>query len=397
MTDSTKPKANASKPSKAVTKKKVSSAASQNKASSAPEAPAQPAPMPASQNVGGGNGVAKGLSAVAIILSLGALAGTGYTWYYNNVSQIAKQTDVAVKITEVSGDVSRLDDAIARLQSAQSAAITEPQLMSQVVQLNSAIDLQLRDIKQTQATLGAAVAKINETLQSGANGYVIDEVAQLLTLANNNVVFSGNVALAIKALSLADAQLKAAADPRFDVVRQAINQEIGLLRNAEKTDIERMTGELNALASRVPSLKLENDRPTLEPLVLEPELDAEQKKTVTGVLRQIWADVVNRFDIQRIDQPPKPLLAPEQRYFLDQNLQLQLAKAELAALQGRQAVYTQSMDSALAWLSEYFDPNDADVIEVMAQMSALKAQAIRVDLPPVTRSYELLQSIKGGQ
>ncbi|RBP53438.1 uroporphyrinogen-III C-methyltransferase [Arenicella xantha] len=403
MTDSSKQQSNKSKAAtKAATvdASKKSDSAEASKATNTSESPQAATPQSAPQAtpvVVKGAGAAKGLSVVAILLSLGALAGSGYTWYDNNVVRVQKNSDLAVSVTEIGGDVTRLGDAIVRLQTAQSNAVTEPQLMSQILQLNSSVDLQLRDLKQTQTVLSESVAKVNETMQKGVNSYVIDEVAQLLTLANNNVVFSGDVTSAIKALSLADAQLKSLADPRFAIVRQKINEEIGLLRNAEQIDIERMTGELSALAARVPNLKLENDRPTLEPVVLEPEIDAAQQKTVRGVLRQVWADVVNRFDIQRIDQPPKPLLAPEHRYFLNQNLQLQLAKAELAALQGRSTVYQQSLESALTWMTEYFDLNDSDVKQVMEQLTALRAQPIKVDLPPVTQSFELLQSIKGGQ
>jgi len=101
--------------------------------------------------------------------------------------------------------------------------------------------------------------------------------------------------------------------------------------------------------------------------------------------------------IQRVDQPPKPLLAPTQRYFLDQNIQLSLSKAELALLQNKSAVYSQSLTTAEQWLNDYFDLKNQDVQSVLQQLSALKAEPVGVELPAIADSYDTLQSIKGGQ
>ena len=344
-----------------------------------------------------GGGLATGLSVVAILVSLGALGGSAYTWYENNVQRAERNAQLVVGVAEIQGEVKRITDSVARVQAQQSSVVTEPMLTAKMLQESTRVDNELRELTQGQSALTESVTQINASLQQGVNSYIIDEVGQLLKLANNNVLFAGDIDSAIKALTLADSQLKQLADPRFAVVRQKINQEIGLLKNAEQVDVEQITGELQAMATRIPALKLENERPSLEQVVVEPELTDEEKTTFLGGLREFWADLVNRFDIQRIDQPPKPLLAPEQRYFLNQNLQLQLAKAELAALQGRNVVYQESLHSAEQWLTEYFDLKTPEVQEVLTQLTAMQAQKVRVDLPPVTESYALLQSIKGGQ
>ncbi|GHA10003.1 heme biosynthesis operon protein HemX [Arenicella chitinivorans] len=357
--------------------------------SSAPAAPVQPAKS--------GGGLATGLSVIAILVSLGALGGSAYTWYENNVQRAERNAQLVVGVAEIQGEVKRITDSVARVQAQQSSVVTEPMLTAKMLQESTRVDNALRELDQGQSALTEAMTQINASLQQGVNSYIIDEVGQLLKLANNNVLFAGDIDSAVKALTLADSQLKQLADPRFSVVRQKINQEIGLLNNAEQVDVEQITGELQAMAARIPALKLENERPSLAPVVIEPELTEEEKTTFLGGLREFWADLVNRFDIQRIDQPPKPLLAPEQRYFLNQNLQLQLAKAELAALQGRNTVYQASLQSAEQWLTEYFDMKTPEVQEVLTQLRSMQAQKVRVDLPPVTESYTLLQTIKGGQ
>ncbi len=363
------------------------------------ESPSVQTASPVGQSSVGSNKASggKGLSVFAILLSLLALAGAGYTWYENNFKRFQQDSKLAVGVAEIGGQVTRLGDSISRLQTQQSDGVTQAQLTTKILETNSAIDLRIRDLNESQESLLGAVEKINNQMHTGVNSFVIDEVSQLLKLANNSALFSGDVESAINALSLADVQLKEMADPRFSIVRRKINEEIGVLSAIERVDVESLTAQLQALAARVPSLKLENERPDLvEDITLDAELPEGDVSFYEGI-KEVFVDIFNYADIQRIEQAPKPLLAPEQRYFLDQNLQLQLAKAELGALQKRPQVYTQSIDAASQWINEYFDLNDDSVKDVLSQLNTLKAQSIQVELPPVSGSYDLLQSIKGGQ
>jgi len=216
-------------------------------------------------------------------------------------------------------------------------------------------------------------------------------------LQTNSAIFSNDSSSAINALTLADIQLKELADPRYAVVRRKINTEIELLKSEKQVDTEKATAQLSSIANTIPSLKLENEPPAKENVKLVAESAAEEKITWRTELNKIWKDIINSVQIQRVDQPPKPLLAPTQRYFLDQNIQLSLSKAELALLQNKSAVYSQSLTTAEQWLNDYFDLKNQDVQSVLQQLSALKAEPVGVELPAIADSYDTLQSIKGGQ
>ncbi len=351
---------------------------------------ANTAPQPAESVKGGG----RGLAVVATLISLLALAGTGYSLYKSEITGRENDAGLAVKITEIGGNINRLGDSISRIQSEQSNAVSKEQLTTRLLESNSAVDLQFRDVKQSQSELYDAVAKINSDLSSGVNDFVISEVSQLLKLANNSALFSSDSRSAIKALQLADIQLKELADPRYSVVRRKINEEIALLESIELVDIESVTVKLKSLANRIPSLALENDVPALGEVVVEVD---QKPQGFKASLQEMWADIVNYNSVQRIDQAPKPLLVPEQRYFLDQNIQLQLAKAELGLVQNRESVFADSLDVASTWLNDYFDLRNSEVQEVLSQIEELKAISLSSELPSISGSYSLLQSIKGGQ
>lgn len=338
----------------------------------------------------------KGLSVFAILLSLLALAGVGFTWYQTQVEGVRSESKLASGVTEIGGQVSRLGDSISRLQTEQASVVTQEQLTTKLLESSNAIDLQLRDLKNDQAQLLGAVEKINADRKKGINEFVLDEVSQLLKLANNSAVFAGNAESAISALQLADIQLKELADPRFSEVRRKINEEIAVLDAIEIVDVERISATLSSMSNKVPTLPLENEPPKGAEIAVIEE-PSNESLDWRSELRRMWTDIVNSVQVQRVDQPPKPLLAPQQRYFLNQNLQLNLAKAELAVLQDRPAVFKQSLETTEQWLKDYFDLKDSGVQAVLKQLGELKAEKLGAKLPSVAGSYSLLQTIKGGQ
>ncbi|MFT5136028.1 MAG: uroporphyrin-3 C-methyltransferase [Arenicella sp.] len=335
------------------------------------------------------------LSVLAILVSLIALAGSGYTWYQIQVVQVKQESKLSIGVSEIGGQVARLGDSLARLQSAQTDVINQAQLASTSLQLESKFINQFKILADEQALLGAAVSQINSDQQQGLNQYVVDESAQLLRLANNSVLFSGDVNSAVNALILADAQLKSLTDPRYSTVRSQVLREVNALRNVQLPDLEALSTRLQALAQVVPSLPLENEPELLVSDVKQ--VQVEQVTTWKTELRKLWQDMLNSVQIQRVDQPPKPLLAPEQRYFLDQNLILTIEKAELAVMQGRPALFKMTIENAESWLTEYFNLNDSRVQSVIQELNELAAQPFDSAMPDISGSYQLLQSIKGGQ
>lgn len=349
-------------------------------------------PSPAVKTKQGGGRV---LSVLAILVSLIALGGSAYTWYQNQVVQVGQESKLSVGVSEIGGQVSRLGDSVARLQSDQSDVVSQAQLSTASLQLETKLVNQLRGLADQQGALSEAVSKINNDRQQGVNQYAVDESAQLLRLANNSVLFAGDVTSAINALSLADAQLKSLIDPRYSTVRSQILTEVNALQNVQLPDLEALSATLQGLSKMVPELPLANEPETLvadtKPVV------AEQAITWRTELKKVWRDMLSSVQIQKVDQPPKPLLAPEQRYFLDQNLILTLNKAELAIIQGRPALFKMAVEDAVTWLTDYFDLADSQVQTVIAQLNTLANQPLNAAMPDISGSYQLLQSIKGGQ
>lgn len=337
----------------------------------------------------------RGLSVFAILLSLLALGGSGFTWFQTQVNNVQEDSRLALGVGEIGGQVTRLGDSITRLQQEQADVVSESELSTKVLELKSEIGDQIRALATQQGELSESVVKINSELQRGVNQFIVEEVSQLLRLANNSVLFDDDVQSASNALKLADEQLKGLRDPRFATVRSQINTELAALQNVQLVDVEAASAKLQAVAQGIPELALANEPE--QRAAAQPVPEPEQELTLRGELVKIWRDLIGSVSIQRVDQPPKPLLVPEQRYFLNENIRLALATAELAMMQGEVEIYRRSIASAKQWLTEYFDLSDNQVRKTISQLDELSQINVRSEIPAITGSYQALQTVLGGQ
>lgn len=337
-----------------------------------------------------------GLAVLAILLSVLAFAGAGFTWYQTQVLSVREEARLAVDIGEIGTQVSRFGDAIARLQQDQKSVVSEAELENSLLAVNNTLDSSVLKLTTKHKALQSSMEELSTKLGRSVDQLHVEEIGQLLRMANQSVLFANNPETAIHALTLAEKQLKGHRDPRFAVVRQKLNSELAALRAVERIDVEAVGARLRTLQERVSDWPLENEpeqRSVPASAVDVPQEDV----TFRGEMRKIWRDLIESVSIQRVDQPPKPLLVPEQRYFLNENIGLALSKAELALLQGQGPVYQASLRSARGWLMDYFDLENQQVAHALSELDKLGDVNLNVEYPNITGSYQALQSIVGGR
>lgn len=125
--------------------------------------------------------------------------------------------------------------------------------------------------------------------------------------------------------------------------------------------------------------------------------DEASASSLSAGLREMGRDLLRLFTIkvQRVDQPPRPLLAPEERYFLNLNLSLALNKAQLAALQKQPMVFKASVEEAKNWVQAYFDVTHPTVQNFVQDLDALAQTNLVVTLPSVAQGYAEFIAVRG--
>ncbi|MGE0079755.1 MAG: uroporphyrinogen-III C-methyltransferase [Thiohalomonadaceae bacterium] len=282
------------------------------------------------------------------------------------------------------------------------ADATEAGLTRQLEQLQSAtarqeaeLDKALADTREAvvqRQALKAAVDDLRARLARDRSDWLLAEVDYLLTIANRRLRFERDIPSAEAALLEADARLQALQEPAFVPVREAIAEELERLRAVPPVDRSGLALQVTALMHSVHGLPLSAEL-TSRPAGPAPA-QAAQAAPVEGwrdLVAAMWQDIKGLVTVRRRDQPVQPLLPPEQRYYLQQNLTLKLESARLALLQRDPAVYRATLEEAERWTREYFNVASPEGQAFLEGLARLRQAEIAPSLPDIGGSLRILR------
>ncbi|MCK9530208.1 MAG: uroporphyrinogen-III C-methyltransferase [Gammaproteobacteria bacterium] len=309
------------------------------------------------------------LGATALVLALAA--GAAAAWLWNELERTRAEAGAAQ--AALAGQIDTLQSATAR----------------QAAELDSVLRDTQEALTQRQA-LKAAVDDLRMRLARDRSDWQLAEVDYLLTIANRRLRFERDIPAAIAALEEADGRLRALQDPAMVPVREAIAGELESLRAVPGVDRSGLALKVTALMHGVAGLPLSAE------LDLRPAGEAEANPA-TGVadwrelFTAMWQDIKGLVTVRRRDEPVQPLLPPEQRFYLQQNLVLKLETARLALLQGEATVYRTALDEAERWTREYFNTGTASGEAFLQSLARLQQEQIAPDLPDIGGSLRTLR------
>ena len=107
---------------------------------------------------------------------------------------------------------------------------------------------------------------------------------------------------------------------------------------------------------------------------------------VLAMFQNAAARLASLVDFRRGSVEVQPILPPKEAYYLKQNLILKLQMAQLALLEGDEAVYRSAIAEASKWITDSFDPTDAASIAMQESLSGLAEVTVEVALPDISGS-----------
>jgi len=227
--------------------------------------------------------------------------------------------------------------------------------------------------------------------------WLMAEAEYLMHLANQRLSLEQDVRSAEAILVSADQVLAENDDPGLLMVRKALAEEILTLQQTKTADVEGLYVRLSAM---IKSLERLNARAFLSKTDDELQTDEVPLSVIEGVevsfswhglWKEIWKDLQKVFIIRRLDHTAGPLLAPEQSYYLKQNLRLMLEQASLSILDRNQVTYQDSLGKASLWLNSYFDLTDTGTRALLKNIEDLKLAQISPIIPDISGSLRLLK------
>jgi uroporphyrin-3 C-methyltransferase len=275
---------------------------------------------------------------------------------------------------------------------------------TQLTQLSEALQKNASEQKNTSG-LQDTVNTLQETLQKYAaqqeqlssdlhavqgndqNKLHFVQAEALIKMANNQLQFSHNTHAAIQLLQQADQQLQSTSDPALLDVRKSIAADLANLKAASTVDVTSVFLRLYALNEVIDKLPL-----PLEPLKQEQQTDKETFSWKNG-MHALMQGLNKIVIVKKNDASALPLILPDEKIFLYQNLHAQLDNASWGLLQANNAIYQASLEHAVKWVQQYF-VQDADATKnLLQQLSDLQKINIQPADVTLTHTLQLLDGI----
>ncbi len=312
----------------------------------------------------------RGLAALALLVALAALAGSGYLYWQQNLAP----QPVDPRLVALEQRVSGID---ARLGTAADREAVRRDLERVGAELRAEVESRL------QAAAGMRAATPAAAVPSSPRDWQLAEVRYLLRMANHRVLLERDAPGAAALLRSADAVLVALDDFALHEVRARIAEEVLALESLPALDAEGLFLQLEAIKRDVDRLPLR-----MPEWVPAPAAPAEP----AGVLGALRAEFDRLVRFRHFDGAVRPLLAPEEAVYLELNLRLMLERAQLAALRREQGIYGESIATAAEWIERYLDVDTPEVRRVLDGLRALEGVNLAAPLPDVSGSLNALNA-----
>ncbi len=272
--------------------------------------------------------------------------------------------------------------------------------------LSRQADISAREAVAKLALLEARVAEtsmqrgqLEELIQSlsrSRDENVLADLDAAIRVALQQSAITGSAEPLVQTLRQADERLARHNQPRLERVRRAVAQDLEQTRGAAVADLTVLTIRLDEVARQIDDLPLvaavERSK-TLQRNATQAAAPAGAASAAetgwTGRLQShwaffsehLWTEIKSLVRVSRVDQPDALLLAPEQAYFLRENLKLRLLNARLSLLSRQFETAQYDLRDAQLALDRYFDPSSRRVVAASELLRQTSAQARQVAVP----------------
>lgn len=247
--------------------------------------------------------------------------------------------------------------------------------------------------------------ELMQSLSRSRDDTLVVDIESALRLAQQQAELTGSTEPLLAALRSADQRIGRAAQPRLAPVQRAISRDVEHIRTASVTDVPGLLSKLDELVRLVDELPLQNavaQAAAMRGAALPgtaPDVAADP--WWRAALRQLWFAVRDEarslIRVSRIDQPEAVLLAPDQSFFLRENLKLKLVNARLGVLARQSNAARSDLAGASFALQHYFEPGSRRVIAANEMLKQAQAQMDGTAMPQPQETLSALATAAAGR
>ncbi len=334
-----------------------------------------------------------------------------------------------------------------RAQESNAQAVEARTLATQAEALAQELQgrLTVAEVRLSEVSLQRSqLEELMLALSRSRDDNLVQDLESAVKLAQQQALLTGSTQPMVAALQAADQRIARAAQPRLNPVQRAIARDIDRIKSAPLADIPSLVLRLDELARQVdewpvlnqvgrsnaapggatrtavpapapevaPVLATEGAADVKDPLVVEGDNAANEEGGLSagwsrvsswwsGVWTRTWNEITRSgrelVRVSRIDRPEAALLAPEQAFFLRENLKLKLLNARLGLLARQMTTSQADLLAVEIAIERYFDTSAAPVANARTTVARLRRDLVDTDLPRPDETLAALAAAAGGR
>ena len=233
--------------------------------------------------------------------------------------------------------------------------------------------------------------ELYQDLTPSRDEVTMEEVEQLLLIANQQLQIANNVKSALIAMQEANVRLQRINHSQLFPRRDALTKDIELLIALPKIDTMDISLRLESLAEAVDKLPLVMEiRPSISDTA--PSITWMPKGALSEFFQEIWKDLRQLVRIQHVDKQNIP--PPSHSYFLRENLKLRLLSAHNALLAHDTINFKTNLRISIEWINKYYDNKSKLTISMLETLRQLHDKEINIELPDISSSYDAIRKYR---
>jgi uroporphyrin-3 C-methyltransferase len=322
-----------------------------------------------------------------------------------------------------------LERELVKRQQESNGEAAEARMLSRQAQdtaRDAAAKVALLDARVSEAALQRSqLEELIQSLSRSRDENIVSDVETSLRVALQQTAITGSAEPLVATLKQAEDRLARYNQPRLERVRRAIARDLDRVKAVGVTDISSLTLRLDEAVRQIDELPLlssaerkpagtsaapaDVSRPLprrsvsasaaataaspAQPAPWAQRLDAVWQ----GVSSRVWEEARTLVRVTRIDVPEAALLAPEQAFFLRENVKLRLLNARLALLSRQFDTAQSDLRDAQAALERYFDRSSRRVQATSELVRQVAGQARLVSVPRPDETLAALTAAGAGR
>jgi len=311
-------------------------------------------------------------------------------------------------------------ELVRRQQDSQGQAVEARTLAQQAQDAARAAETKVGLLEARVAETALQRSQLEELIQQlsrSRDENVLADIDAAVRVAMQQSAITGSTEPMVAALRQAEERLARVNQPRVERVRRALARDLDRVRAAAVSDVASLTIKLDEAVRTVDELPLlaqpvARAVPAQRPAAASAAAAAAASAPPAGgpalwwgwlqarsaqLLGQVWTEVRGLLRVTRIDNPEAMLVAPEQAWFLRENLKLRLLNARLALLSRQFDTAQSDLRDAQAALDRYFDRSARRVVLTADLVRQVAAQARQLALPRPDETLAALSATQAGR